>query len=57
MKKRFLTLSRETLTELTAGDLSSVAAGQTVISGLTCPVGTSCFTTAVCNLTQQPRCF
>ena len=55
--KRTLTLSRETLTELTADDLSSVAGGQTVLSGLTCPVDTSCFTTAVCNLTEQPRCF
>ena len=38
--KRTLTLRREALADLTAGDLSSLAAGANIITNVTCPIAT-----------------
>lgn len=52
--KRSLSLTRETLAELTSADLGSVVAGL-MPSGPTCPA-LDCLSDIVCNITVQPRC-
>lgn len=54
MRRRSLTLRRETLAELAAADLEAVVGGDAP-SGPTCPV-VDCLSELVCNITIQPRC-
>lgn len=49
--KRTLTLSRETVAELTADELGAVVGGAITVQGFTCPLIGGCI-----NFSTPPRC-
>lgn len=51
MKKRTLSLKRETLTDLTTGELGAVVGADAALSGITCPV-LDCL-----NFSEPSTCF